>query len=119
MGKWGNLAKLLVPLGTGILASHGIPLPLDQIINRPKRRRRRRRGSIDYVALATGLRDVLKTQLRDDELEEVDLVIAEIFRLVIAERQEDVEEEEEDDNPGMVTPRRKRRKRKAAKKVKK
>ena len=89
--KWGNLAKFLVPLGTGILASHGIPLPLDQLINRPKRRRRRR-GSLDYAAIAVGLRAVLRDQLRDDELEEVDLVIAEIFRLVIAERQDEEEE---------------------------
>ena len=81
MGKWGNLSKFLVPLGTGILASHGIPLPLDQIIHRPKRSRRRRRGSIDYVALATGIRETLKAQLSDDELEEVDMVLVEIFRL--------------------------------------
>ena len=110
MGKWGNLAKFLVPLGTGVLAAHGIPLPLDQIINRPKRRRRRRRGSIDYVALATGIRETLKTQLSDDELEEVDMVLVEIFRLVIAERQE-----EEEAPP----PRRKRRKRTIKKKAKK
>ena len=107
--KWGNLAKFLVPLGTGILASHGIPLPLDQIINRPKRSRRRRRGSIDYVALATGIRETLKAQLSDDELEEVDLVIAEIFRLVIGERQD------EEASP----PRRKRRRKTVKKKAKK
>ena len=112
--KWGSLAKFLVPLGTGVLAAHGIPLPLDQLINRPKRRRRRPRGSINHADLAVGIRDVLKAKLNEDELEEFDWFVAEFFRLVVQDRVDEEEKEEEPAPP----PRRKRRKRATSKKAK-
>ena len=116
MANWKNIGLVL---GKGLLASQGIPL--DQIINRPKRRRRRRerRELPDIAALAVAFREVLQDELSDRELEEVDSAIVWLAQLIIEERQEDVVEEEEDDNPGMVTPRRKRRRKTPKKKAKK
>ena len=111
MGKWRDAGKIGLNIGLGLLSSR-TGIPLTQMIQRP--RRRRRRGSPDYAAIAAGIRDALQAELTDDEVEEVDLVVVEIARLAIGERQEDVVEEEE-----APPPRRKRRKRKTAKKVKK
>ena len=69
-------------------------IPITNMIKRP--RRRRRRGSPDYAAIAAGIRDALQAELTDDEVEEIDLVIVELARLAIGdERQEEAEEEEE------------------------
>ena len=113
MGKWGNIGRFLLPVGSSILAAQGLPIPLDAIIRR--RPRRRRRGSPDYAAIAAGIRDALHAELTDDEVEEVDLVVVEFARLAIGERQEEAEEEVEEAPP----PRRKRRKKTAKKAVKK
>ena len=107
MGKWGKFADI----GLGLLASQGIPL--DQIIRRPRRRPRRRRGSLNYPAIASALYNVLKGNLRDDESEELEMVIVELARLIIEDRREDVEEEEE-----APPPKRKRRRKTAKKKAK-
>ena len=102
MAKWG---KIGLTLGKGLLASQGISL--DQLISRPKRQRRRRRGSTDYAAIAAGIREVLMAELSDDELGEVEFVVIEMARLVIQERQDEEE---------AAQPRRKRTTKKKAKK---
>ena len=107
MANWKGLG---MAFGKSLLATQGISL--DQIIERPPRRRRRNRGSIDYANLAAGIRKVLKRELTDDELGEVEMVVIEIARLVIADRQP--EDEKEIESP----PRRKRRKRTTKRKVK-
>ena len=114
MGKWGNIGKFLLPVGSSILAAQGLPIPLDAIIKR-RRPRRRRRGSPDHAAIAAGVRDALHAELTDDEVEELDLVAVEFARLAIGDRQEEAEEEVEETPP----PRRKRRKKAAKKAVKK
>ena len=114
MGKWAEVGKFGLNIGLGFLGSKGVPV--DQMIKRSPRRRRRR-GSPDYTEIARGIRDVLKGELRDDELEEVDFVTVELARLVLVDRQPEEEEEIEliEDPP----PRRKRRKRTTKKKTKK
>ena len=96
---WGKLKDIGIDLGLGVPSNQGIPL--DKLIDRP-RRRRRRRGSPDYAAIASGLYGALRDQLTEDELEEVELVAVEFARIAIA-----THADEEEEPP----PRRKRRKR--------
>ena len=110
MGKWKEAGKFGLSLGLGFLGSRGVPIT--EMIKRP--RRRRRRGSPDYPAIAAGIRDALHAELTDDEVEDVDLVAVEFARLAFAERQEAEQEEEVPPPP----PRRKRRKKAAKKKPK-
>ena len=105
MANWKNIG---LALGKGLLATQGIAL--DQILERSPQRRRRRRGSIDYAAIAAGIRNVLKRELVDDELEEIDMVTVELARLIIGERQPEEEE---------APPPRRKRRRKTTRKVKK
>ena len=105
MANWKGIG---LAFGKSLLATQGISI--DQIIDRPPRRRRRR-GSIDYAAIAGGFHDVLKRELTDDERGEVEMVVIEIARRIIEDRQP----EEEKAPP----PRRKRRKRTTKKKAKK
>ena len=79
MGKWRDAGKIGLNIGLGFLGSRGVPIT--EMIQRP--RRRRRRGSPDYAAIAAGIRDALQAELTDDEVEELDLVVVEIARLAI------------------------------------
>ena len=108
MGKWKEAGKFGLNIGLGFLGSRSVPIT--EMIQRP--RRRRRRGSPDYPAIAAGIRDALQAELTDDEVEEIDLVVVEFARLAIGERREEEEEEEE-----APPPRRKRRKKTVKKKV--
>ena len=109
MGKWKEAGRFGLNIGLGFLGSRGTPIT--EMIQRP--RRRRRRGSPDYPAIAAGIRDALQAELTDDEVEEVDLVAVEFARLAIGERREEAEEVEE-----APPPRRKRRKKAVKKKEK-
>ena len=111
MGKWKEAGKFGMSLGLGLLGSRGVPIT--EMIKRP--RRRRRRGSPDYPAIAAGIRDALQAELTDDEVEEIDLVCVEFARIAFGERQEAEQEEEPEEAP---PPRRKRRKKAAKKKGK-
>ena len=110
MGKWRDAGKFGLNIGLGFLSSR-TGIPLTEMIQRP--RRRRRRGSPDYAAIAAGIRDALQAELTDDEVEEVDLVVVEFARLAIGDRQEEVVEEEE-----APPPKRKRRRKTTKKKLK-
>ena len=68
-------------------------------------------GEASTMKLSLPISGASKVHLRDDELEEIDMVTVEIARLIIGERQPEDEEEAEE-----PPPRRKRRKKTVKKK---
>ena len=98
-----NWKKFALDLGLGVLANQGIPL--DKLIKRPRRRRRRGRGT-DYQFIATGFREVLQDELDDEALEELDSGIVLLAQQIIQEHQEEEEVEEVEEAP---PPRRRKR----------
>ena len=116
--KWGQIGKQVgkigLDFGLGVLANRGIPI--DELIKRPTRRRRRRRGSLDYESIAARFREVLKGELGAEAAEEVELVCVAIARAAILEHQEEAEEEaEEVEKVEEAPPPRQKRRRKATK----